>query len=141
VNIRRATAPDAALMAAIHAAAFPPGQAWSEATMVTLLNMPGALGLLAEADGMLLVRQAADEAEVLTFAVCPPARRGGIARGLLETGMLLLAASGTRTLLLEVAEENVAALALYSGTGFDEAAVRRDYYAPGRHARLLRRVL
>jgi ribosomal protein S18 acetylase RimI-like enzyme len=102
-------------------------------------DMPGALGLLAEADGMILLRLAADEAEILTFAVRPAARRTGMGRALLETGMVLLAAQGARTLLLEVAEGNEAALALYTEAGFTRAATRRDYYAPGQHALLLRR--
>lgn len=139
MRLRRAGPEDASLLAEIHASAFPPAQAWPADTMATLLDMPGALGLLAEADGMILLRLAADEAEILTFAVRPAARRTGMGRALLETGMVLLAAQGARTLLLEVAEGNEAALALYTKAGFTRAAMRRDYYAPGQHALLLRR--
>jgi ribosomal-protein-alanine N-acetyltransferase len=138
VRIRLAGAADAARLGAIHASAFPPGEAWGEDTMARLLALPGVHALLAEADGLLLLRQAADEAEVLTLAVRPAARRQGVAHALMETGAGLLAAAGARVLLLEVAEENAAALALYAGLGFVDAARRPDYYAPGRHARLLR---
>ncbi len=141
MRLRRAGPEDAPLLAEIHAGAFPPGQAWAADTMETLLGMPGALGLLAEDDGMLLLRLAADEAEILTFAVRSDARRTGIGRALLETGMVLLAAQGGRSLLLEVAEDNTAALALYTAAGFTRAATRHDYYAPGRHALLLKRCL
>lgn len=141
MRLRRAGLEDAPLLADIHASAFPPGQAWPAATMDTLLGMPGALGLLAEADGMILLRLAADEAEILTFAVRPEARRTGMGRALLETGLVLLAAQGAQTLLLEVAEGNAPALALYTAAGFTRAATRRDYYAPGQHALLLRRDL
>lgn len=141
MNLRHAGPEDAALLAAIHARAFPPGEAWDAATMATLLGMPGALGLVAEEAGMTLLRLAADEAEILTFAVRPEARRAGLGRALLETGMALLAAQGARALLLEVAEDNAAALALYTAAGFARAATRRDYYGPGRHALVLRRDL
>jgi len=138
MRLRRAGLEDAPLLADIHASAFPPGQAWSEATMATLLGMPGAIGLVAEADGMILLRLAADEGEILTFAVRPRARRAGLGAALLETGMVLLAAQGCRALLLEVAEDNAAALALYAEAGFTRAATRRDYYGAGQHALLLR---
>lgn len=141
MRLRRAGAGDAAALAALHATAFPPGEAWPEATMRSLLGLPGVTALLAEGEGLLLLRQAADEAEVLTLAVRPEARRQGVARALLETGMLLLAAAGARRLLLEVAAENAPAIALYAALGFARAGERRDYYAPGRHAWLLARAL
>lgn len=138
MRIRVAGPGDAEGLAAIHAEAFPAGEAWDAATMAKLLVLHGVTALLAEAEALLLLRQAADEAEVLTLAVRPGARRQGIARALLETGAGLLAAAGVGALLLEVAEENAPALALYAAQGFVEAARRPDYYAPGRHARLLR---
>jgi [ribosomal protein S18]-alanine N-acetyltransferase len=141
VRLRRAEPKDAPLLAEIHASAFPPAQAWPGTTMETLLGMPGALGLIAESDGMILLRQAADEAEILTFAVRPEARGTGMGRALLEAGMVLLAAQGASTLLLEVAEDNAAALALYTAAGFLRTATRRDYYARGHHALLLKRDL
>lgn len=138
MTLRTAAPEDAARLAAIHASAFPPGEAWDAKTMATLLSMPGALGLVADDSGMILLRLAADEGEVLTFAVRPEARRAGLGRALLETGMMLLAARGATALLLEVAEENSTAIALYTAAGFTRAATRRDYYGAGRHALLLR---
>ncbi|WP_206935274.1 GNAT family N-acetyltransferase [Roseococcus thiosulfatophilus] len=138
MTLRTAAPEDAALLADIHASAFPAHEAWDAKTMATLLGMPGALGLVAGEAGMVLLRLAADEAEVLTFAVRPEARRTGLGRALLETGMMLLAAQGATSLLLEVAEENTAAIALYTAAGFTRAATRRDYYGAGRHALLLR---
>lgn len=141
MNLRRAGEEDAALLAALHATAFAPEEAWSEQTMRTLVTLPGVMALLAEEEGLLLLRQAADEAEVLTLAVRPEARRRGVAMALMETGLVLLAAGGARRLLLEVAAENAAALALYTALGFTRAGERRDYYGPGRHAWLLGRNL
>jgi ribosomal-protein-alanine N-acetyltransferase len=109
--------------------------------MRTLVTLPGVMALLAEEEGLLLLRQAADEAEVLTLAVRPEARRRGVAMALMETGLVLLAAGGARRILLEVAAENAAAIGLYTALGFSRAGERRDYYGPGRHAWLLGRDL
>lgn len=141
MSLRLAGPGDAALLAAIHAEAFPAGAAWSASSFATLLGMPGAFGLVEDADALLLLRQAADEAEVLTLAVRPGARRRGLARGLMQAGMELLAARGARSLLLEVEGDNDPARALYAGLDFAQAGRRPDYYAPGRHALLLRREL
>jgi ribosomal-protein-alanine N-acetyltransferase len=142
MTLRRAGAADAGLLAAIHATAFPPGEAWPEQTMRSLLALPGVTALLAEEEeGCVLLRQAADEAEVLTLAVRPAARRRGVAGALMETGLVLLATGGARRILLEVAAENAPAIALYIGLGFTQAGERRDYYGPGRHAWLLGRDL
>jgi hypothetical protein len=63
------------VLAAIHAAAFPPGEAWSVTMFAAQLGLPGVTGLLDEAGGMVLLRVAADEAEILTLGVAPAARR------------------------------------------------------------------
>jgi ribosomal-protein-alanine N-acetyltransferase len=68
-------------MAALHRAAFPDA-AWDAAAFAGLVAMPGAVALSAD-DGFLLGRIVAGEAEILTLAVHPRARRRGIATGLL----------------------------------------------------------
>ena len=123
-------------LAAIHAAAFPRGERWDAPAMAGLLAMPGAFGLLDDQGGMLLARSAGGEAEILTLAVVPHARRRGLARALLDRA---LAALGDAPLFLEVSAENAAALALYGAAGFEACGRRRDYYGPGRDALLLRR--
>jgi len=133
-----AAAAHAPVMAALHAAAFPPAERWGAETMLRLLAMPGAFGLLdADGAGFLLARIAADEAEILTLAVDPPARRRGIGRGLIAAGAALAGARGARTLFLEVAAANKAALALYQGAGFERRGLRRGYYPDGSDALLL----
>ena len=48
------------------------------------LGLPGVFGLLHLSGGMILVRIAADQAEILTVGVAPEARRNGIATTLLS---------------------------------------------------------
>jgi ribosomal-protein-alanine N-acetyltransferase len=75
-----------------------------------------------------LVRLAADEAEILTLAVAPEARRRGRARALLKAAQAHAAAGGARRLVLEVAEDNAPARALYAAAGFGPVGRRRGYY-------------
>ena len=135
-----ASAADAPALAAIHATAFPPGASWSAGTLTTLLAMEGVLGLHA-LGGFILARRVLDEAEILTLAVLPEHRQQGLGQALVETAALVVATGGAKVMFLEVAEDNAPAMALYTKAGFARAGLRRNYYAPGRHAWLLRRSL
>jgi ribosomal-protein-alanine N-acetyltransferase len=136
--IREATAVYAAALAAIHAAAFPPPDAWGDDAIALQLGLPGAFGLIDDRGGMLLGRVAADEAEVLTLAVAPGVRRQGIATDLLRAAGRQVVARGGRAMFLEVATGNVAALALYRREGFVEVGRRRRYYADRSDALVMR---
>lgn len=118
--------------AALHALGFAHG--WSEEEFESLLASSACLcegafegdhGPLA---GFSLARLAADEAEILTIAVSPRHRRRGLGAALLRGQMRRLADVGVARLYLEVAEDNVAALALYRGLGFREEGRRHGYY-------------
>ncbi|UPY36411.1 GNAT family N-acetyltransferase [Sediminicoccus sp. KRV36] len=135
-----AQATDAPGLAALHATAFPAGAAWSAGTITTLLAMEGVFGLHAPG-GFILARRVLDEAEILTLAVHPAHRQQGLGLALVETSALVAATAGARVMFLEVDEANAPAMALYTKAGFAQAGLRRDYYAPGRHAWLLRRSL
>ena len=121
---------EATRLAAIHAEAFDrPGEtSWSAAAFADLLIQAGVFAVAA-ADGFILMRAVADEAEILTLAVRPAARRGGLGGRLVGEGVLAAAARGATRVFLEVAEDNLAARALYERTGFVEAGRRPGYYA------------
>jgi ribosomal-protein-alanine N-acetyltransferase len=129
---------DAALLAAIHATAFPPGAAWDADTLGTLLRLEGVFAWRAGEDGFILARRTLDEAEILTLAVCPAARRAGIGAALVATALLTVSAAGAKAMFLEVEEANEAARRLYAAAGFTRIGLRRDYYAPGSHALAMR---
>ena len=133
-----ATPAHAAALAAIHASAFPPREAWGEDAITIQLALPGAFGLIDDRGGMLLGRMAADEAEVLTLAVAPEARRQGIATLLLRAAKAHVGARGGTGVFLEVATGNAAALALYAREGLVEVGHRRRYYADLADALVLR---
>ena len=90
--------------------------------------MPGA-ELEVEVGGFLLWRRAADEAEIVTLAVRPEARRRGLGGRLLGRTMDRAREQGVTRLFLEVADDNLAALALYGSRGFEPVGKRPDYYA------------
>ena len=128
----------AQILAELHAAAFPPEERWDARAMAEMLAMPGSFGWIAESDGFILARVAADEAEILTLAVLPDRRRLGLGATLLAEAMRSAAARGAQAVLLEVAKRNDAARGLYASFGFKEVGQRRQYYPDGSDALVLR---
>lgn len=117
---------DPVLLAAIHAQAF--DAPWDDAALAELLASPGVFAA-AEDDGFILIRVVVDEAEILTLAVRPAARREGLGGRLVEAAVVRAAALGAERMFLEVAEGNSAARALYARSGFVEMGRRRGYYS------------
>lgn len=117
---------DPARLAALHAEAFT--APWSEAEFADLLQQAGVFAV-EEADGFILIRGVLDEAEILTLAVRPSARRIGLGGRLVGQGAVRAAQAGAVRLFLEVAEDNVAARALYERAGFAQIGRRKAYYA------------
>ncbi len=141
MSLLPATVADQAALAALHAAAFPPAEAWGADAMALMLEMPGAFGLWRPGAGLILARAAAGEAEVLTLAVPPSGRRRGLGTALLAGAMQGAVLRGATAMFLEVAAGNAAALALYRASGFAEVGRRRRYYADGADALVMRRDL
>jgi len=140
VSIDRAAPGDAGLMAAIHASCF--ARPWDETAMAQFIAGPGMLCLVASASeesgtgpvGLLIARNAAGEAELLTLGVAPACRRRGIGRALLKAAAAALRASGAKQLFLEVEHGNDAGLALYRSFGAVEIGQRKGYYRHGADA-------
>lgn len=121
--------------AEIHAAAF--RRAWSAEEIDALLSQANVFGFVALAagrsrvSGFVLVRFAADEAEVLTIAVVRKARNAGIGWRLMVAAIDRMRREGAEKMFLEVDEQNAAALALYRRLGFKTVAKRSAYYKHG----------
>lgn len=131
--LRLATGGDAAVLAEAHAGGF--DRPWSVSEFESLLASPGVFAMLARSGaavaGFVLCRIAADEAEVLTLVTAPALRRRGIAAALLEAATSVARARGAAFLFLEVAEDNLAARALYAAAGWGCVGRRAGYYARG----------
>ncbi len=132
---------DAGALAALHAAAFPPAEAWGRDAIALMLALPGTFGLHRPGEGFVLARVAAEEAEILTLAVAPGVRRRGTGAALLAAALAQATARGAQEMFLEVSEANGPARALYARAGFTEAGRRRRYYPDGSDALVLRRAL
>lgn len=116
-------------LADLHAQCFTRPRPWGAAEFAALLDSPHAF-LLTRPQGFLLGRVIADEAELLTLAVAPEARRLGIARALVNGFAATSRARGAAHAFLEVAADNAAAQALYRAAGWRESGRRRRYYGP-----------
>lgn len=121
----------AAVIAGVHRACF--DHPWSEASIVSLMSIPGTYGWLTidpsgQPVAALMVRQMANQADVLTLGVCPSVRRMGLARSLMRAAEAALAATGSVKVFLEVAESNLSGVALYESLGYVESGRRRNYY-------------
>lgn len=127
-------------MARLHAQCFTRPRPWSAREFASLLGGEGVF-IRTGAEGFLIGRVAADEAEVLTLAVAPSARRRGIGRALLSGFEAEALARGAGVAFLEVAADNAAALALYDRAGFRRAGLRRGYFGAGLDALVLRKRL
>ena len=114
-------------MAALHARCFTVPRPWDALEFATITADPLCFSLI-ESDGFLLGRAVADEAEILTLAVDPAARRRGMAARLVHGFLAEARQRGAVSAFLEVAASNDAAISLYSQAGFAKVGVRRGYY-------------
>jgi len=131
-------------MAALHAACFTAPRPWTAAEFASILKTPHSF-LLTQSGGFLVGRAAGGEAELLTLAVPPEARRQGTGDLLIEAFLHQIALMGAESAFLEVATNNIAAVALYAKHGFAEVAERKAYMkgtdGRARDAYLMRRDL
>jgi ribosomal-protein-alanine N-acetyltransferase len=131
-----AGAEEAAALAAIEAVCIPGG--WDERAFGSILRAPGTRVLLLRhlapgAHGLPIVayavmREVADEVEVLSLGVVPRLRGRGLGRWLLRLGLRQAAGRGMRTAFLEVRPSNEPARRLYAAAGFVQSGRRAAYY-------------
>jgi [ribosomal protein S18]-alanine N-acetyltransferase len=118
------------LLASLHARSFP--KPWSAAEIAKLMENQAVFALVhgngAEAQGFVMGWTAAGDAEVLTVAVVPEARRKGFGAALVTAAGVAALVRGATSIHLEVAEDNAAARALYAKLGYEEAGRRHAYY-------------
>lgn len=114
-------------MARLHGVSFGNLRPWSAAEMAEMLASPFSFALV-EPSGFLIGKVVAGEAEVLTIAVDPAARRQGVGGRLLARFLEDARARAAEVAFLEVAADNDAGLRLYHSAGFVQTGRRRGYY-------------
>jgi ribosomal-protein-alanine N-acetyltransferase len=123
-------------IAEIHGTAF--ARAWSPDEFAALMADRAVFAFAGRRESMLgwrrlsgfvLVRVAADEAEILTIAVRTTSRGRGIGRLLMEEVLRRLYRERIASCFLEVDGENESAVGLYRSLGFETVGERKGYYA------------
>ena len=111
-------------------------QFWGE------LAQPTREYVVADVDGAIIgyagAYLLAPDADVQTIAVSPAAQGKGVGRLLLEQLIAIAVDADCSQLLLEVRSDNESAIAMYERFGFEAISTRRDYYATGVDARIMR---
>lgn len=132
--LRLAGPQDGDLAASLHHAGFAGRErSWSAREFEALLEIPGSFLLLAAPGSgapdaaVLLGRAQGGEAELLTLATAPTARRAGLGRALLARFAAEIEKRGAEAAFLEVAEDNAAARALYADAGWIAVGRRKAY--------------
>lgn len=115
----------------LHCACFPEDP-WNSVAIAEILNITGFFGRIAWVDEMLvgfaLALDLRKECEILSLGVLPERRREGTGSALLDSVCSEGRVRGAECIVLEVAMDNSAALALYTGRGFMPVGHRRNYY-------------
>ncbi len=119
-------------IAALHAQLFDPP--WDAASITNSIEHPASASFIAQVRepnalvGFILGNIAADEAEILSVGVAPEWQRRGIGRRMVEGLVRAARRAEVKRVFLEVASDNHAAGALYTGMGFVPAGGRKGYY-------------
>ena len=123
--------PSIGVLASLHRRCFPE-DAWDVPTLGEIFRLPGFFGRIALEDdvpvGFVLALDLKIECEILSLGVVPEARRTGVGETLLDCVCSLAQRRHSARVILEVAIDNEAALALYRGKGFARVGRRARYY-------------
>lgn len=119
-------------IAAMHGRLFDPP--WDADGVIKLLEHPASTAFVAQIGapkisvGFIMGQLAADEAEILAIGIAPELQRRGLGRMLVEAFARAAKRAEAKSLHLEVAADNAAAIKLYGKLGFTEARRRAGYY-------------
>ena len=114
-------------MADIHNQAFTRERPWTSEEFTLLLGQPNTRSFSLNrsfAVGRLIL----GELEILTLACAPSHQRQGHASALLLKFLEMASKEGGHSAFLEVASDNLAAIALYNKFAFEQVGCRTDYY-------------
>ena len=111
---------------------------WSQDQLLNLLATAHSCRVLCEATpsdeallGFAEFMVVADEAELLALAIDGEVQGCGLGKALLGAVLDEMRANGCTRCHLEVRRSNEAAIALYTGLGFELSGIRKGYYPAG----------
>lgn len=142
ISITAARQEDLDAILALEGSGFPDSERWSRRSWQGELLGERRTVLVARATqlfGVICLQTVGPAADLHRLVVSPRVRRQGVGSALVEAGVDAVRHLGARSVMLEVHYDNEPAIALYQRMGFEQRAVRTDYYGPGQHALLLKR--
>ena len=117
---------------------------WTETGFFTFLIRNDTLFLAAEENGMILgyagIVMVPEDGDITNVAVRPDCRKMGVGRAIVTELCARAKEQGVRHIFLEVRKSNAAAIALYSGLGFEPIGERKDYYEEPKEDAILMRL-
>ncbi len=126
--IRAATMLDASAIADLFYASMP--SPWKKADIEGALSSPSMVTWVLEEDGRIqcaiILQVCLDEAEILSIATAPSARRAGFGKKLLTYALRELGSEVH--VFLEVRAKNTGAISFYEAMGFAPFGMRKGYY-------------
>lgn len=131
LHVEMARIEDADTIARLHAAGFYRG--WTREEFAAYIAGEGTPIYVAcdprrQIAGFAMLRHLVDEVELITIAVDRRWRRKGVGLLLMRALLEALRMSSARRILLEVADDNAAAIRLYDKLGFARIGERKGYY-------------
>ncbi|WP_170573896.1 GNAT family N-acetyltransferase [Ruegeria atlantica] len=117
-------------LAQTHAAAFTQSRPWTAQDFADLLANRFT-HVVGTAEAFALFQVILDEAELLTIATHPDRQRQGLARICMHDWQAKAIQLGATRALLDVAADNLPAIALYERCGYVPCARRKGYYQRG----------
>ena len=131
IEVRAATEDDVPRILKIVQESISP--AWTHAALLSEIFRVDSFFLIAVEDkkisGFVILRQMADEGELLQIAVDKTTRRRGIAGQLMDVVLSRATECAIKSVFLEVRKSNEAAMCLYKKHGFEFVRYRKDYYS------------
>ncbi len=104
---------------------------WTRGNFSDSLNSGYSAWVLEKQDeiiGYALMMMVVDEAHLLNLSIAKAYQKQGLGRYLLEYMLQIARNHHAVNMFLEVRPSNVSAIALYENIGFNEMAIRRNYY-------------
>jgi ribosomal protein S18 acetylase RimI-like enzyme len=124
---------------------FPPGISYSKTTLRYFLTIPSADCVVAlegsHIAGFILSEENPPLAHIITLDVAQKERRRGVGSALLDKLESNLVARAVRSILLETATDNEAAVAFWRRHGYRSEAVLKRYYLGRVDAYEMRKIL
>ncbi|MEX0305854.1 MAG: GNAT family N-acetyltransferase [Ruegeria sp.] len=114
-------------MADIHSAAFTQSRPWTAKEFADLLANRFT-HIIGDKRSFALIQVIADEAELITIATHPNYQRQGLARHVMTEWHAKARQLGASRAFLDVASDNLPAIALYQACGYARCATRKAYY-------------